>query len=93
MAIVPIEPIEMASDPLTTIPVHASTRDALARLKAGGQSYDDVIHAIIEELKARDPWLEEMRGRLEEIKAGKVKLVPFEALQAKRRRMRSRETG
>ena len=90
MALAPIEPIEMASDPLTTIPVHASTRAELARLKSGGQSYDEVIHAILEELRARDPWLEEMQDRLEEIKAGKVKLIPFEALQAKSRRLRGR---
>lgn len=70
----------MATDPLTTIPVHESTRVELQRLKSGGQSYDDVIRAILEELEERDPWFAEMEQRIADWKQGKIKLEPIETL-------------
>ncbi|MGA7861938.1 MAG: addiction module protein [Thermoplasmata archaeon] len=73
----------MASDPLTTIPVRVSTRAELQRLKSGGQSYDEVIRAILEELEEQDPWFQEMEQRLADIHSGKVKLEPIESLYAK----------
>lgn len=79
----------MAADPLTTIPVRASTRSELQRLKSGGQSYDDVIRSILEELEERDPWFQEMERRLDDIHSGKLKLEPIESLYEKDRRARS----
>ena len=82
----------MAADRLTTIPVRASTRSELQRLKSGGQSYDDVIRSILEELEERDPWFQEMERRLDYIHSGKLKLEPIESLYEKDRRARSQRT-
>lgn len=73
----------MAADPLTTIPVRASTRAELQRLKSGGQSYDDVIRGILEELEEQDPWFREMEKRIQEVHSGRVKFEPIESLYAK----------
>jgi hypothetical protein len=78
-----IEHIAMAADPLTTIPVRASTRVELQRLKSGGQSYDDVIRAILKEMEEQNPWFQEMEQRLEDLHSGKTKLEPIEPLYAK----------
>ncbi|HLM90492.1 MAG TPA: hypothetical protein VK424_00315 [Thermoplasmata archaeon] len=78
-----IEPIAVSADALTTIPVRASTRAELQRLKSGGQSYDDVIRAILEELEEQDPWFQEMEQRLKDIHSGKAKLEPIESLYTK----------
>jgi predicted CopG family antitoxin len=83
----------MAADPLTTIPVRESTRAELQRLKTGGQSYDEVIRAILEELEEQDPWFHEMEQRLADIHAGKVKLVPIETLYAKYPPSKVRRSG
>jgi predicted CopG family antitoxin len=79
----------MASDHLTTISVRESTRAGLQRLKTGGQSYDDVIRAILEELEEKDPWLAEMEQRIDEWKKGKVKAEPIESLLEKDRALRA----
>ncbi|MGI0133031.1 MAG: hypothetical protein ACREDK_08105 [Thermoplasmata archaeon] len=79
----------MATDPLTTISVRRSTRAELERLKMGGQSYDEVIRAILEELEERDPWFAEMEQRLSEWKQGKIKLEPIETLWKKDQRSRA----
>jgi predicted CopG family antitoxin len=79
----------MAADPLTTIPVRESTRAELQRLKTGGQSYDQVIRAILEELEERDPWFAEMEQRIADWKNGKTKLEPIETLFEKDRRARA----
>ena len=81
--IIIIGSIAMASDPLTTIPVRASTRAELQRLKSAGRSYDDVIRGILEELEEKDPWFQEMEARIEDIHSGKVRLEPIESLYAK----------
>lgn len=80
----------MSAKTLTTIPVRQSTRAALQRLKTGGQSYDEVIRAILEELEESDPWFEEMEQRLKDIHSGKVRLEPIEALYARHRTKRPR---
>lgn len=59
----------------TSIQVHPATKDALERLKAGGQSYDDVIQALLEDREEHDPWLDEMEKRIEDVKSGRVKLL------------------
>jgi len=82
----------MASDPLTTIPLRTSTRAELQRLKSGGQSYDDVIRAILEELEEQDPWFQEMEQRLADIHSGKVQLEPIETLYGKYPPSRTRRT-
>jgi predicted CopG family antitoxin len=79
----------MAADPLTTISVRESTRLELQRLKTGGQSYDEVIRNILEELEERDPWFAEMEQRISDWKNGKVKLEPIETLWEKDRRSRT----
>lgn len=81
----------MAADPLTTIPVRESTREELQRLKTGGQSYDEVIRTILEELEERDPWFAEMEQRILEWEQGKVKLEPIETLWDKDRKARARK--
>ncbi len=81
----------MAVDPLTTIPLRESTRAELQRLKTGGQSYDDLIRAILEELKERDPWFAEMEHRISDWKNGKVKLEPIETLWEKDKKSRARK--
>lgn len=78
----------MAADPLTTISVRASTRAELEKLKTGGQSYDEVIRAILEELEERDPWFAEMEQRISDWKQGKIKLEPIETLLEKDQRAR-----
>ena len=70
----------MPADPLTTISVRASTRAELEHLKTGGQSYYDLIRALIEELEARDPWFDEMAARSAEWRKGRVALEPIESL-------------
>ncbi len=81
----------MAADPLTTIPIRTSTRDELETLKTGGQSYDDLIRALLEELEARDPWYEEMERRIGEVRSGRIKTEPIETLL--KRDKRSRRSG
>lgn len=81
----------MASDPLTTIPVRASTRAELERLKSGGQSYDEVIRAVLEELEERDPWFDEMDRRISEVRDGTAKLEPIETLREADLRSRRRK--
>jgi len=81
----------MAADPLTTISVRESTRVELQRLKTGGQSYDEVIRAILEELEERDPWFTEMERRISDWHEGKVKLEPIETLWEKDQRTRTRK--
>ena len=78
----------MAADRLTTIPVRESTRAELQRLKTGGQSYDEVIQTILEELEERDPRFAEMERRIADWKSGKVKLEPIENLWEKDRKVR-----
>lgn len=78
----------MAADPLTTISVRASTRAELEKLKTGGQSYDEVIRAILEELEERDPWFAEMEQRISDWKQGKIKLESIETLLEKDQRAR-----
>ncbi len=81
----------MATDPLTTISVRQSTRAELERLKTGGQSYDELIRGILEELEERDPWFAEMERRISDWKQGKIKLEPIETLWEKDQRSRSRK--
>ena len=85
---VTVEISAMAADPLTTIPIRASTRAELEILKTGGQSYDDLIRALLEELEARDPWYEEMERRIGEVRSGRVKAEPIETLLKRDKRSR-----
>lgn len=83
-----VETSVMAADPLTTIPIRASTRAELEVLKTGGQSYDDLIRALLEELEARDPWYEEMERRIGEVRSGRIKTEPIETLLKRDKRSR-----
>jgi hypothetical protein len=91
ITIAPMDAMTMASDPLTTIPVRASTRAELEQLKTGGQSYDDLIRALLEELESRDPWFDEMAQRIDDWRSGSVKPKPIETLRV--RDLRSRKHG
>jgi len=81
----------MAADPVTTISVRESTRAELQRLKTGGQSYDEVIRVVLEELEERDPWFAEMERRISDWRAGKIKLEPIETLWEKDQETRARK--
>lgn len=75
----------------TTIQVQESTKEALEHLKAGRQSYDEVIQALLQEREAQDPWWEEMTGRMEAVKSGKEKLLPQSALEEYHRKRMTRK--
>lgn len=77
-----MEASAVAIDPLTTISVRTLTRTKLKRLKLGGQSYDDVIRAVLAELKQRSPWFDEMERRISQIQSGVVKSQPIKSLRA-----------
>jgi predicted CopG family antitoxin len=83
----------MVTDPLTTISVRSSTRAELEQLKTGGQSYDDLIRTLLEELESRDPWYEEMEPRIDEWRSGKTKLEPVETLRERDRLSRKLSGG
>lgn len=83
-----VEISAMAADPLTTIPIRTSTRDELESLKTGGQSYDDLIRALLEELETRDPWYKKMERRIGEVRSGRIKTEPTETLFKRDKRAR-----
>jgi len=53
----------MASDPITTISVHSSTRRLLESVKASGESYDELLQELVE---AHYPpsFIKELRSRI-----------------------------
>jgi hypothetical protein len=53
----------MASDPITTISVHASTRKLLESVKAAGESYDDLLQDLLES-QYPEAFLDELRRRV-----------------------------
>ena len=76
---------------VTTIQVQESTKEALEHLKAGRQTYDEVIRALIQEREAHDPWWEEMASRMEAVKSGKEQLLPQRALEEYHRKRTARK--
>jgi hypothetical protein len=91
MTIASIDAMTMATDPWTTIPVRASTRAELEQLRTGGQNFDALLRALLEELESRDPWFDEMAQRIDDWRSGSVKPKPIETLRV--RDLRSRKHG
>lgn len=54
----------MASDPITTISVHASTRKLLESVKAAGESYDDLLQDLMESQYPKE-FLDGLRRRIQ----------------------------
>lgn len=74
----------------TTIAIKQGTRARLEALKTGGQSFDDVVSALLNEREQVDPWLHEGLRRIEEVRTGKAKLLSEEDYIAyHERRMKS----
>ena len=63
------------ADPPTTITVRTSTRHLLESMKRPGESYDDLLQELAEEYYS-PTLIAELRKRVSEIRAGKVKGVP-----------------
>jgi hypothetical protein len=53
----------MATDPMTTISVHASTRRLLESVKGAGESYDELLQDLIEDHYPAE-FLRELRRRI-----------------------------
>ena len=64
-------------DPPTTITIRTSTRHLLESMKRPGESYDDLLQELAEEYYP-PKLMAELRKRMSEIRAGKVKGVPAE---------------
>ena len=80
-----------AADPRTTIPARVSTHAELPRLKSGGQSYDDVIRVLLDELEEREPWYAEIEQRVTDWKEGRIMLEPSETPWDKDEKARARK--
>lgn len=65
----------VTSDPPTTITIRTSTRHLLERMKRHGESYDDLIHEIVEEYYPPEV-IVELKRRLADVRAGRVKPIP-----------------
>ncbi len=55
----------MASDPITTISVHSSTRRLLESVKVAGESYDELLQELVE-ANYSPAFLKELRRRIRE---------------------------
>jgi len=65
------------SDPPTTITIRSSTRHLLESLKRPGETYDALLQELAEEYYP-PKLIAELKKRVSEIRAGKVKGVPAE---------------
>ena len=65
------------ADPPTTITIRTSTRHLLESMKRPGESYDDLLQELAEEYYP-PKLIAELKKRVSEIRAGKVKGVPAE---------------
>ena len=65
------------ADPPTTITIRTSTRHLLESMKRPGESYDDLLQELAEEYYP-PKLIAELKKRVAEIRAGKVKGVPAE---------------
>lgn len=63
------------ADPSTTITIRTSTRHLLERMKRPGETYDELIHEIVEEYYPPRV-VAELKRRAADIRAGRVKAIP-----------------
>jgi predicted CopG family antitoxin len=77
--IVPLLQSMVLADPPTTITIRTSTRRLLESMKRPGESYDDLLQELAEEYYP-PKLIAELKKRVSEIRAGKVKGVPAEAV-------------
>jgi hypothetical protein len=63
------------ADPATTITIRTSTRHMLERMKRPGETYDELIHEIVEEYYPPQV-IAELKRRVADIRAGRVKAIP-----------------
>lgn len=64
-----------AADRPTTITIRSSTRHLLESMKRPGETYDELIQELAEEYYPPSV-IEELKTRVAEIRAGRVKPVP-----------------
>ena len=72
------------SDPSTTITIRSSTRQLLENMKSPGETYDELLQELAEEYYPPRV-IAELKKRVAEIRAGRVKGVPAAEM---RRRLR-----
>ncbi|MDE1822504.1 MAG: hypothetical protein KGJ23_15950 [Euryarchaeota archaeon] len=65
------------ADPPTTITIRSSTRHLLESMKRPGETYDELIQEIVEEYYPPRV-IAELRKRVADVRAGRVKGVPAE---------------
>lgn len=63
------------ADPMTTITLRTSTRQMLENMKRPGESYDELIQELAEEYYPPRV-LADIRRRVADVQAGRVKGVP-----------------
>jgi hypothetical protein len=68
------------ADPPTTITVRSSTRRLLESMKRPGETYDDLLQELAEEYYPPRV-ITELRRRISDIRAGRVKGVPAEEMR------------
>ncbi|HEV2520302.1 MAG TPA: hypothetical protein VGX00_06765 [Thermoplasmata archaeon] len=68
------------ADPPTTITVRTSTRHLLENMKRPGETYDELIQELAEEYYP-PTIIAELRHRVEDIRAGRVKGIPAEEMR------------
>jgi hypothetical protein len=68
------------SDRPTTITIRTSTRQLLESMKRPGESYDELIHELAEEYYPPRA-LAELKRRVTEIRAGRVKAIPADEVE------------
>ena len=77
MPIAGLLPAMAAADRPSTITIRTSTRQLLESMKRPGETYDELIQELAEEYYPASV-IEELRKRVADIRAGRVKPVPTE---------------
>jgi hypothetical protein len=68
------------SDRPTTITIRTSTRQLLESMKRPGESYDELLQELAEEYYPPRV-IAELKGRVADIRAGRVKAVPADEVE------------
>jgi putative addiction module component (TIGR02574 family) len=68
------------SDPPTTITIRSSTRQLLESMKRPGETYDELLQELAEEYYPPRV-IAELKRRVSDIRAGRVKGVPVEEMR------------
>ena len=63
------------TDPPTTITIRTSMRQMLERMKRPGESYDELIHEVVEEYHPPEV-VAELKRRRVDVRRGGVKPIP-----------------